>query len=52
MFRGERLVRRIGHSVSAGVAPQTQAHGSRLLADVAIEIAELHIRSGEPIQFS
>lgn len=32
-----------------GVAPQTQAHGSRLLADVAIEIAKLHRRSGEPI---
>jgi hypothetical protein len=35
-----------------GVAPQTQAHGSRLLADVAIEIAELRMRSGEPIELS
>ena len=30
-------------------APQTQAHGSRLLAGVAIEIAKLQVRSGEPI---
>jgi hypothetical protein len=32
-----------------GLAPQTKAHGSRLLANVAIEIAKLHMRGGDPI---
>lgn len=35
-----------------GVPPQTQARGSRLLADVAIEIAKLRMHSGEPIELS
>jgi hypothetical protein len=43
------LYNELSMAFQPGVAPQTQAHGSRLLADVAIEIAKLHMRSGEPI---